>query len=120
MKIVQFENGKYGVRVYWLFGWYFLSKHGVYNWKDVEGVADYCQLETFEEAKKLLQMRQNKYKTIKTKQQEDAEAIEKALAEYEAYWAGYMAGALSSYMAVDNLKKKVEKKPSEKPELKIV
>ena len=81
MKIVQFENGKYGVRLFWFFGWFFSSKHGVYNWKDVEGVANYCQLKTFEDAKKLLQIRQNKYKIIKTKQQEEAEYTKKALAD---------------------------------------
>ena len=67
MKIVQFENGKYGVRIYWLFRWHFAScsiyASGAFY--DPEEIQKYCQLKTFEEAKKLLLIRQNKYKIIK-------------------------------------------------------
>ena len=54
MKLVEFENGKFGVRVYWFFGWHFrdLISDKKYNWsrkdsffRDCQGThekAEYC------------------------------------------------------------------------------
>lgn len=51
MKIVQFSNGKYGVRTYWCFGWFFKSATPGYHWRDEKYVKDYCMFDTLESAR---------------------------------------------------------------------
>lgn len=58
MKIVQFKDGRYGVRKLTFFGYYFLVYiNGGYTWWSLEGAYDYCRWDTVEEAQNAL----NKY-----------------------------------------------------------
>ena len=65
MKLVKFENGKYGVRLYWFFGWRFLSVpySGGYIWSGVRYINSYCQ-GTKEEAENALKKYQCKYNIV--------------------------------------------------------
>jgi|5B_taG_2_1085324.scaffolds.fasta_scaffold07127_4 hypothetical protein len=65
MKIVKFNNDKYGVRIgNWLTGYKFLSKQ-YYSWTGIEHVMDFCQFETIEEAQMIIENNPIKYKLIK-------------------------------------------------------
>ncbi len=44
MELVQFENGTFGVRTYWFFGWHFLSRHERYNFSAPEHIVAHCQM----------------------------------------------------------------------------
>lgn len=56
MKIVQFSNGKYGVRTRWFFGWWFIDAKPVSDITErLEGAAFFrdCMVDTLEEARSL-------------------------------------------------------------------
>lgn len=58
MKIVQFSNGKYGVRTYWFFGWHFKSRTPGFNWTLGSECIDCCFVNTIDDAKKLANRKQ--------------------------------------------------------------
>lgn len=68
MKIVQFEDGNYALRTYWLFGWHFKSLTANYNWKGRQQVINYCLTPDYEKIKKLSQQKRMKYKIIENEQ----------------------------------------------------
>ena len=45
MKLVEFENGEFGIRVYWFFGWYFrdLESNKNYSWRREDSYFQDCQ-----------------------------------------------------------------------------
>lgn len=53
-KIVEFSNGKYGVRVNWFFGWRFVSTNPNYTFFFKSDIRACCQFETFKYAKEIL------------------------------------------------------------------
>lgn len=64
MKLVKFENGKYGIRMYWRFGWHFLSMSGEYTWSSKKDIVSYCQ-GTEEQARMAMQVFNCKYTVVK-------------------------------------------------------
>ena len=65
MKLVKFDNGKYGVRMNWFFGWHFkcLTGSGV-NWSEWQDVLRFCQ-GTKEQALRVMKGYKLKYKIVK-------------------------------------------------------
>ncbi len=65
MKIVKFENGKYGVRLYWFFGWRFLGVpyYKGYTWSGRGNTGSFCQ-GTKEEAEEAIKMYKFKYTIV--------------------------------------------------------
>lgn len=44
MKIVKFEDGTYGIRRYWFFGWFFNSLYNTkYVWRSDKNVYEFCK-----------------------------------------------------------------------------
>lgn len=44
MKLVKFEDGTYGIRRYWFFGWFFNSIYNTdYVYKNKKDVYEYCK-----------------------------------------------------------------------------
>ena len=69
MKLVEFENGKFGVRLYWFFGWYFrdLQASRNYFWSRKSRWFSECQGNR-EQAEALLSPKQKfKYQIVPTK-----------------------------------------------------
>ncbi len=70
MKIVQFSNGKYGVRTYWFFGWYFIDTKPVCNTLCRPIGDDYfyhCQVDTIGEAGDLARrFKEKAYKIVES------------------------------------------------------
>jgi len=66
MKLVRFSNGKYGVRLYWWFGWHFLGLNDQCARTTGEYVIRYC-MGTEEQARKAMEEYKLKY-TIVDKQ----------------------------------------------------
>ncbi|MGK0446532.1 MAG: hypothetical protein ACJA2M_000301 [Polaribacter sp.] len=65
MKVVRFENNKFGVRVgNWLSGYKFLSKNKI-QFKAFTDVENYCQFKSIGEAVNLLDVRKINYTVLK-------------------------------------------------------
>lgn len=44
MKVVEFSNGKFGIRTYWFFGWHFQSLSiSTISWRKGDRCFDSCQ-----------------------------------------------------------------------------
>lgn len=65
MKIVKFNNGKYGVRTYWFFGWSFIGIDGDYTWRSKEDIIKYCMTNDLEKCKELIKSYTIAYKLYK-------------------------------------------------------
>lgn len=64
MKLVKFENGTYGIRLNWCFGWYFKDLQGSYSWRNKHRYFKDCQ-GTEQEARKMLSNIKSKYTVVK-------------------------------------------------------
>ena len=65
MKIVKFENGKFGLRTgNWLFGYEFLCD-SYYTWSSIEHVEKYCQFKYLDEVKSIIENNPIKHTVLK-------------------------------------------------------
>jgi len=63
MKIVQFENGKYGVRTFWFLGWWFLDLTSVtFKWRQCDAWFHCCLTDDLEKVKQQIGQSKMKYK----------------------------------------------------------
>jgi hypothetical protein len=60
MKIVRFEDGTYGVRTYWWFGWRFLSLGG-HTWSSKQHVGEFCKYRTLQEVERIIAKHSKKH-----------------------------------------------------------
>lgn len=65
MRLVQFDDGKYGVRSYWLFGWRFVDLENPYfHWEPGDKFFKCCMGER-EEAERILAYSTGKHRAVK-------------------------------------------------------
>lgn len=65
MKLVQFENGEYGVRTNWFFGWRFLDlKDSQHRWRPSDGFFCDCKGSEEEALSAMKRVRAPKYRVI--------------------------------------------------------
>lgn len=65
MKVVKFNNGKYGLRIgFWLTGYSFLGED-CFKWNGSEYIVKYCQFDTIEEVEAISRKYPSNHKVIK-------------------------------------------------------